>query len=111
MGLFGFVGSVVKGVAKGAACVAAAPVVVGVGTAIAVGATAVTIGEKAAPVIGKAVKEGGKALLNAASEANKVRQSASSMSNSELVDAYKNTTSATKRAGYEAEMRDRTGNW
>lgn len=107
MGLFGFVGSVVKGVAKGAACVAAVPVT----GALLATYGAMTVAEKAAPVVGKAVKEGGKALLNAASEANKVRQSASSMSNSELVDAYKNTTSATKRAGYEAEMRDRTGNW
>lgn len=99
----GFFGSL----AKCALGVAALPLVAG--GAVVMGAVEVV--DKAAPLAGKAVKEGGKALLNAAVEANNVRQSASSMSNSELVNAYKNTTSATKRAGYEAAMRDRTGNW
>ncbi len=105
MGLFGFVGSVVKGVAKGAACVAAVPVT----GALLATYGAMTVAEKAAPVVGKAVKEGGKALLNAASEANKVRQSASSMSDSELMNAYNSTTSATKRAGYKAAWDERHG--
>ena len=103
MGLFGFVGSVVKGVAKGAACVAAVPVT----GALLATYGAVTVAEKAAPVVGKVAKGATKATFNALAEANEVRKNSAGMSDAELRNAYNSTTSATKRVGYAAAMKER----
>lgn len=115
MGLFGFVGSVVKGVAKGAACVAAAPVVVGVGAAVAVGATAVTIAEEVVVPIGKGVlkisgalaKEILKNAADTVANAYKYQQKGAGMEDAELLDAYKNSKSPAERVGYASALKSR----
>lgn len=105
MGLFGFVGGVVKGVAKGAACVA------GVAALPVLGATyvAVSAAEKVAPVAGEVLKAAGKGVINLTAEAYEHKKAASNMSDSELLNTYNSTTSATKRAGYKAEWDERHG--
>ena len=115
MGLFGFVGSVVKGVAKGAACVAAAPLVVGAGAAVAVGATAVTIAEEVVVPIGKGVlkisgalaKEILKNAANMTADAYKYQQKGNGMGDSELLNAYQKANSSAERWGYAAALKSR----
>ncbi len=114
MGLFGFVGSVVKGVAKGAVCVAAAPVVVGAG---AVGA-AVAIAEEVVVPIGKGVlkisgalaKEILKNAANNMADAYKYQQKGAGMEDAELLDAYKNSKSQAERIGYASVLKSRMNN-
>lgn len=95
----GFFGSL----AKCALGVAALPLVAG--GAVVMGAVEVV--DKAAPLAGKAAKAAGKATLNALADANEVRKNSADMSDAELRNAYNSTTSATKRAGYAAAMKER----
>ena len=106
MGLFGFVGSVVKGVATGAACVAGAAALPVLGATY----VAVSAAEKVAPIAGKVVKAAVNGAIDLTAEAYEHKKAASKMSDSELLNAYNSTTSATKRAGYKAEWDERHGN-
>ena len=59
---------------------------------------------------GKIVVAGGKALWNAANEANDVRHSSGHMSDAELINGFKNTkNSFAERAGYMQALKDRHG--
>ena len=67
-------------------------------------------------LIGSALKFTGKLVIGMAGEiiknaagAAKVQQNAKNLSNRELVDAYKNSTSTKDRVGYAAEIKDRAG--